>query len=155
MYALGSGDTRGDYAGGSVVYSRGVLALALSAQNVHINNGIDDEVDEMTLQFGGAYNFGLARVFGQYSYVKDKGNDTKTHHGTAGVSVPLGPGSVLAQIARSTSKGPAVDRKHTTTSLGYVYNYDGIADFYLLGMDDRVSNQTRGVSYAAGVRYQF
>ena len=71
------------------------------------------------------------------------------------MSVPLGPGTVLAQIARSTSKGPAVDRKHTTTSLGYVYNYDGIADFYVLGMDDRVSNQTRGVSYAVGVRYQF
>ena len=71
------------------------------------------------------------------------------------MSVPLGPGTVLAQIARSTSKGPAVDRKHTTTSLGYVYNYDGIADFYVIGMDDRISNQTRGLSYAVGVRYQF
>jgi len=155
MYALGSGDNRGDYAGGSVVYSRGVLALAVSAQHVHINNGIDDEVDETTLQLGGAYNFGLARVFGQYTHIKDNGNDSKTHHGTVGVSVPFGPGSVLAQIAHSTSKGPAIDRKHTTTSLGYVYNYEGIADFYVLGMDDRVSNQTRGVSYAAGVRYQF
>ena len=155
MYAQGSGDNRGDYAGGSVVYSRGVFALSFVAQNVHVNNGIDDEIDELTLQLGGAYNFGVAKLFGQYTHIDDSGNDIKSKLATIGVSVPLGPGTVLAQIARSTSKGPAVDRKHTTTSLGYVYNYDGIADFYVIGMDDRISNQTRGVSYAVGVRYQF
>jgi predicted porin len=155
MYAKGTGDKSGDYVGGSVVYSRGVLALSVSAQNVHINNGIDDKVDELTLQVGGSYNFGFASVFGQYTHVDDKGNDSKSQQATAGVSAPLGPGSVLAQIARSTAKGPAVDRKHTTTSLGYVYNYEGIADFYVIGMDDRISNQTRGLSYAIGVRYQF
>jgi len=155
MYALDSGKTRGDYVGGSLVFSRGVFAMAVSAQNVHINNGIDDKVDELTLQLGGAYNFGVAKLFGQYTHIDDKGNDTKTHLATTGVSVPLGPGIVLAQIARSTSKGPAVDRKHTTTSLGYVYNYEALLDIYLLGMDDRVSGQTRGLSYAAGVRYQF
>ena len=155
MYALDSGKTRGDYMGGSLVFSRGVFAMAVSAQNVHINNGIDDKVDELTLQAGGAYNFGVARLFGQYTYIDDNGNDTKSNQATVGVSAPLGPGTVLAQIARSTAKGPAVDRKHTTTSLGYVYNYDGIADFYVIGMDDRISNQTRGVSYAVGVRYQF
>ncbi|MCE9658358.1 MAG: porin [Burkholderiales bacterium] len=155
MYALDSGKTRGDYAGGSVVFSRGVFALSVAAQNVHINNGIDDKVDELTLQVGSTYNFGFARVFGQYTHMDDKGNDTSSRQATVGVSVPLGPGNVLAQIARATSKGPAVDRKHTTTSLGYVYNYEGGLDIYLLGQDDRVSNQTRGVSYAAGVRYQF
>ena len=155
MYAQGSGDTRGDYTSGSVVYSRGVFAVSFVAQNVHINNGIDDKVDELTLQAGGAYNFGVARLFGQYTYIDDNGNDTKSNQATVGVSAPLGPGTVLAQVARSTSKGPAVDRKHTTTSLGYVYNYEGIADFYVIGMDDRISNQTRGVSYAVGVRYQF
>ena len=133
MYAQGSGDNRGDYFGGSVVYSRGVFALSFVAQNVHVNNGIDDEVDELTLQLGGAYNFGVARLFGQYTHIDDKGNDIKSKLATVGVSVPLGPGTVLAQIARSTSKGPAVDRKHTTTSLGYVYNYEGIADFYVIG----------------------
>ena len=71
------------------------------------------------------------------------------------MTVPLWQGNVLAQIAYSTSKGPAVERKHTTTSVGYVYNYDGETDIYLLGMDDRVRNQTRGLSYAAGVRLQF
>jgi predicted porin len=155
MYAQGSGDDRGDYFGGSLVYSRGLLALSLTAQTVHFNNGIDDEVDETTVQVGGAYNFGVARVFGQYTHVKDNGNETKSKMATAGVSVPLGPGTVLAQVARSTAKGPAVDRKHTITSLGYVYNYDGLADFYVLAMDDRVSDQTRGLSYAAGVRYRF
>jgi predicted porin len=155
MYALGTGKKSGDYAGGSVVYSRGVFALSVAAQNVHVNNGIDDKVDELTLQVGSTYNFGFASVFGQYTHIDDNGNDTTSHQATVGVSVPLGPGKVLAQIARASTKGPAVDRKHTTTSLGYVYNYDGLLDIYLIGMDDRVSDQTRGLSYATGVRYQF
>ena len=155
MYALGTGFKRGDYAGSSVVFSRGVFAVSVAAQNVHINNGIDDPVDELTLQVGSTYNFGFARAFGQYTHIRDKANDTRSRLATAGVTVPLWQGNVLAQIAYSTSKGPAVERKHTTTSVGYVYNYDGETDIYLLGMDDRVRNQTRGLSYAAGVRLQF
>jgi len=74
---------------------------------------------------------------------------------TVGISAPIGPGKVLAQMAYSTSKGPAVDRRHTTTSLGYVYSYDSVTDVYVIGSDDRIRNQTRGVSYALGARYLF
>ena len=155
MYALGKGRQRGDYAGSSVVYSRGLLGISLAAQRVHINDGIADPTDELTLQLGATYNFGWARVFGQFTHIRDQGLDVRSKISTAGVSVPLGPGNVLAQMAYTTSNGPAVDRKHTTTSVGYVYNYDSDIDLYVLGMDDRVGNQTRGLSYALGVRYQF
>jgi predicted porin len=154
MYAQGSGDDRGDYFGGSIVYSRGLLALSLVAQNVHFNNGIDDEVDETTVQVGAAYNFGVARLFGQYTHVKDNGNDTKSKMGTVGVSVPLGPGTVMAQIARSTAKGPAVDRKHTTTSLGYVYNYEASPTFTSWPWTTGQQPDPRPV-LCRGVRYQF
>ena len=30
------------------------------------------------MQLGGAYNFGVAKLFGQYTHIDDKGNDTKT-----------------------------------------------------------------------------
>ncbi len=155
MYALGKGRQRGDYAGSSVVYSRGLLGISLAAQRVHINDGIADPTDETTLQLGATYNFGWARVFGQFTHIRDQGLDVRSKLSTAGVSVPLGPGNVLAQIAYTTANGPAVDRRHTTTSVGYVYNYDSDIDLYVLGMDDRVRNQTRGLSYALGVRYQF
>ena len=155
MYAIDSGDDRGDYAGGYVLYSRGVLAVALGAQRVHVNNGIDDETDETSVQLGVSYNFGLARAFAQHTYVRDKGLEVRSRTSSAGLSVPAGPGTVLAQAAYTTGRGPAVERKHTTVSLGYVYAYDSLTDIYILGSDDRMRNQTRGVSYAVGVRYTF
>ena len=155
MYALGRGDKRGDYVGSSVVVSRGLLGVSLSAQRVHVNNGIDDETNEMTWQLGATYNFGFAKVYGLATLMNDHGLDVRSRMGSVGTSVPLGPGNVLAQVAFTRSTGPAVDRKHTTTSLGYVYNYDSVTDVYLLGSDDRVRNQTRGLSYAVGVRYSF
>ena len=155
MYSLGTGRRRGNYAGGTVVYTRGLLSASLSAQRVHINDGIEDPTDETTVQAGAAYNFGFAKVFGQYTHIRDQGLDARTHLSSAGVTVPLGPGSVLAQIAYSTSRGPAVDRRHTNTALGYVWAYETGLDFYVMGGDDRIRNQTRGLSYALGARYLF
>jgi hypothetical protein len=155
MYALGRGDNRGDYVGGYVVYSRGVFAVSLGAQRVHINNGIDDETDETSMQLGASYNFGLARTFVQHTRIRDRGLEVRSRSSSAGVSVPIGPGNVLAQIAYTTGRGPAVERKHTTVSLGYVYAYDSLTDIYILASDDRMRNQTRGVSAAVGVRYTF
>jgi hypothetical protein len=62
---------------------------------------------------------------------------------------------VLAQIGYTTATGPAVDRKHTSTSLGYVYPYDSRTDLYVLGMDDRIKGQTNGLTAATGVRFRF
>lgn len=155
IYALGSGGERGDYAGSSVVFSRGLLAVSLAAQRVHVNDGIADEISETTWQLGASYNFGFARVFGQHTRTSDRGLDVRSRTTSAGLVIPAGPGDVLAQVAYTTSRGPAVDRKHTTTSLGYMYAYDSVTDIYILGSDDRVRNQTRGLSYAVGVRYTF
>lgn len=155
MLARGGHNVEGDYAAGNVVVSRGLLAIALSVQKVHINDGINDPTDETTWQLGATYNFGLARVFGLYTETRDHGLEVKSHIGSAGVSVPLGPGTVLAQIGYTTATGPAVDRKHTSTSLGYVYPYDSRTDLYVLGMDDRIKGQTNGLTLATGVRFRF
>ena len=155
MYALGRGKSRGNYVGSSLVFSRGVFAASLVAQRVRFDNGIDDRTDETTWQAGATYNFGWARVFGLFTHTRDDGLESSSRLGSAGVSVPVWEGSVLAQVAYGTASGPAVDRRHTTTSLGYVYNYDSTIDVYLLGQDDRVRNQARGTSVAVGVRYQF
>jgi predicted porin len=155
MYALGTGADRGDYIGSSIVVSRGLLGVSLAAQRVHVNDGIADETNETTWQLGATYNFGIARLFAQGTLINDSGLDTKNRMATVGISAPLGPGSLLAQVGYARTTGPAVDRKHTTTSVGYVYNYDSVTDIYVLGSDDRVSNQTRGLSTAVGVRYTF
>lgn len=155
MHAWLENGDHGGLTGGSVVVSRGLLGVSVAAQHVKVDPGFGDRTDESTWQLGATYNFGVARVFGQYTGTRDSGLDVRSRIATAGVAVPVGPGNVLAQIAYTTATGPAVDRRHTTTSLGYVVPYDSLTDFYVLGMDDRVRDQTRGVSVAAGARLRF
>lgn len=155
MLARGGEEERGHYSGASIVASRGLLSVSLAAQRVHIDDGINDPTSETTWQLGATYNFGLARVFGQYTQTNDKGLEVKSRISTAGIAVPLGPGIVQAQAAFTTAKGLAVDRRHTSISAAYLYPYDSVTDIYAVGMDDRVRGQTKGLSVAGGVRLRF
>ncbi|RZI86817.1 MAG: porin [Rubrivivax sp.] len=155
MYAKGSHEQDGDYAGANVVMSRGLFAAALSVQHAYVNDGIEDPTKETTWQLGATYNFGLARVFGLYTQTRDLGLEVNSKITSGGFSFPLGPGSVLMQMGYTTATGLAVDRKHTSTSAGYLYPYDSQTDLYVLTMDDRIRGQTRGVSVAGGARIKF
>lgn len=155
MYGQGPRDLRGDYAGANVVVSRGLFAAALSVQRVHVDNGIEDPTKESTWQLGATYNFGFARLFGLYTQTSDSGLDVRSRIASAGFTVPVGPGTVQAQTGYTTASGPAVSRRHLSTSAAYVYPYDSVTDLYLVGMDDRIRGQTRGFSVAAGVRRKF
>lgn len=155
MHAQAEKDFEGGQTGGTLVVNRGLLAVGLSAQRVKADDGIADPTDESTVQLGATYNFGIARLFAQYTATRDIGLDVRSKIASAGVNVAFGPGNVLAQFATSATEGPAVDRKQTTTSLGYVVPFDSVTDFYLIGMDDRVRGQTRGLSAAVGARYRF
>ena len=155
MYSQGPGDQRGDLWGANVVFSRGLFAAALSAQRVHVNDGISDPIDEQTWQLGATYNFGWARLFGLYTHTDDKGLDVRSKLYSAGASVPVGPGTVLFQAGLAKANGPAVDRKHTSVSAAYLYAFNSVTDFYIVGMNDRIRGQTEGVSVAIGARYRF
>ena len=155
MFAKGSREFDGNYAGGNLIYSRGLLAVALSTQSVRVDDGIHDPTDEAAWQLGATYNFGIARVFGLYTTTNDHGLEVRSKIASVGVAVPLGPGTVLAQTAFTKATGLAVDRRHTSTSGGYVYPYNSLTDIYAVGMNDRVVGQTRGLTYAAGVRLRF
>lgn len=155
MLAKGPSEFRGDYAGGTVVASRGLLSGSVGVQRVQIDDGINDPTDENTWQLGLTYNFGFARVFGQFTRTDDRGLEVRGNIASAGLIAPVGPGNLHLQFAHTTAKGPAVDRKHTSVSAAYLYPWDSEIDLYAVGMDDRVRGQTRGVSLAAGVRYRF
>ncbi len=156
MYAQGQPSTlRGDQFGANVVLSRGLLAAALSFQRVHANDGISDPIDENTWQVGATYNFGWARLFGLYTHIDDKGLDVRSNLTSVGAAVPIGPGTIQVQAGLTTAKGPAVDRKHSSFSAAYLYAFDSVTDLYVVGMDDRVRGQTKGLSFATGVRYRF
>lgn len=155
MQAAQKKDERGSYQGASVVWSIGLLAVEFAAQNVHIKDGIKDPTKETTWQLGSSYNFGFAKVFALYSQIQDRGLDVDGKLASAGVTLPLGPGSVLLQVGSSTAQGPAVDRKQTTISSAYVYAYDSDTDLYVIGMDDRIRGQGSGQSVAVGVKLKF
>lgn len=155
MYAQGPKEDRGDLAGANIVVSRGLFAAALSAQRVHVNDGIDDPTDEQTWQLGATYNFGWARVFGLYTHTDDKGLDVRSNIYSGGAAVPLGPGTLQFQAGFTKATGLAVDRKHTSVGAAYVYAYDSVTDLYVVGMNDRIRGQTEGVSAAFGIRYRF
>jgi predicted porin len=153
--ARGERNDPGDLYAGTLIVARGLFAAGLSVQRVSIDDGIDDPTDETAWQLGLNYNFGVANVFGQFTQTRDRGLDVRSDVVSVGAAVPLGPGSVLAQFAASKADGLAVSRKHTTASAAYVYAYDSVTDLYVIAMDDRVRDQTRGVSAAFGVRYRF
>jgi predicted porin len=155
MYSQGENNARGDRSAAGVIVAQGLFAASLSAQRVHRDDGIADPVSENTWQLGATYNFGFARVFGLYTQIRDRGLDVRSKLTSAGVAVPIGPGTLQTQFGRAIAEGPAVDRKHTSISAAYLYPYDSVTDFYVVGMDDRVRGQTRGVSLATGVRYRF
>ena len=155
MYALGPTDERSDLAGANILVSRGLFAAALSAQRVHVNDGIADPTDEQTWQLGATYNFGWARVFGLYTRTDDKGLDVRSNIYSGGAAMPLGPGTLQFQAGLTKAAGTAVDRKHTSISAAYVYAYDSVTDLYVVGMNDRIRGQTEGVSAAIGIRYRF
>ena len=153
--ARGEQDNPGRLIAGNLIIAKGVLAGSLSVQRVDIDNSFNDPTLEDTVQLGTSYNFGLATLFGQYTHIRDRGLAVNSDIASVGASVPLGPGTVHAQIATSKADGVAISRKQTTTSAAYVYAYDSLTDFYVIAMNDRVRDQTRGISAAFGVRYSF
>ena len=155
MYARGSNQQRSDLAAGNVVFSRGVFAAALSTQRVHFNDAIADVIEEQTWQLGATYNFGWARLFGLYTHTDDKGLDVRSNLYSGGLAVPVGVGTLQMQAGYSKATGPAVDRKHTSFSAAYLYAFNSVTDFYVVGMNDRVRGQTEGISVAIGARYRF
>lgn len=155
MYGQGPNSQRGDYGGATVIYSQGLFAAEVSVQRVHVNDGFTDPTIESTWQLGATYNFGWARAFGLYTQTRDRGLDVRSKIMSAGLTVPVGPGTIQAQAGYTQADGPAVDRKHTSVSAAYVYPYDSVTDLYLVGMDDRIRAQTKGTSVAVGIRWRF
>jgi len=156
MHAQADKDITGGLTGGSLVVAKGLFAMSLAAQQVKLDDGFTvPATRETAVQLGTLYNFGLLRVFGQFTATRDLGLDVRSKIVSAGANLALGPGNVLFQMATTQATGPAVDRKHTSLAGGYQWSYDSVTDIYLLAMDDRVKGQTRGVSAALGLRYKF
>lgn len=129
-------------------YSQGPLALSFVAQEVK-KGAVNDT---KTQQLGGAYDFGVAKVFAQYGEVENLTTGNEFDISGLGVRVPLGAGAVVAQWGRLDAQTGA-DRSSLT--LGYLHNLSKRTEVYAMAMQEKQDGLSNGSSVAVGLRHRF
>ena len=103
---------------------------------------------------GGAYDFTVVKAFASYGQAKADNTAKKAKTTQFGVSVPAGAtGKVLASWAQTQVNTPDISRK--TFTVGYDYFISKRTDAYVMALNDRITNQTKGNSVAVGIRHRF
>ena len=89
-------------------------------------------------------------------YIKNTINtgDAKSNGGQLGVSIPVGPGSILASYAYTKTSG-AVDVKRNTWAVGYDYALSKRTDVYAAYFRDKVSDLSSADTFGVGIRAKF
>jgi predicted porin len=150
----GEGSGRFSYSA-NVVYRGGPVLLSAATTRVRhaATPALPGARDQTTWLIGGAYDFGVVRLFAQYTDIDNKRLAKKDKLPHAGFTVPIGLG--VLQFSRGEDKtSGSVTAKRTTTSLGYVYSLSKRTDLYAFGMADKVSVGSAD-SYVVGMRHRF
>ena len=122
-----------------------------------------------SFRLGGAYDFGVARVFASYQTIKDRdglvtaGLTNADHNGfQVGVSAPVGPGSVLFSYGTTKSDGVGGKGTRNVFALGYDYNLSKRTDVYAAFYNDSgdvalpsAAWQTKIQRIGVGLRHKF
>jgi predicted porin len=158
--AEGTKDGPGRKAGGNLLYFGGAFSATFAYQKVEDNFSpfFHDMVGEQsTFQFGGAYDFGAFKLFGQYGEVDsdDVGGtaDTKAKIFGIGATMPIGAGSLMAQYGQQKFDN-AVDGTRKTLTVGYDYFLSKRTDLYAVYMGDKIKSDN-GDTFAVGVKHSF
>ncbi|MFT3664843.1 porin [Piscinibacter sp.] len=137
--------------GANLGWGAGAFNAALSWQDVK-KNGAGPVDDTKTWQAAASYDFGAAKLFGQFGKVDNKTSGNEYDIAGLGASVPVGQGKILAQWGRiKPDSGP----KRKTFSAGYDYFLSKRTDLYLVGMSDKVDGLSSGSAFSVGVRHRF
>ncbi|WP_338415768.1 porin [uncultured Sphaerotilus sp.] len=148
--ALGEGSNGRNW-GVNAGYADGPVAATVTMQSVK-KDGATPVADTRTWQVGGSYDFGAAKLFGQYGRVKNETVVNQYRITEIGAKVPVGAGAVLAQWGQIK---PDTGAKRDTLSLGYDHSLSKRTDVYTVAMRDHVAGLSTGLSYALGVRHRF
>ncbi|MBZ8139495.1 porin [Rubrivivax gelatinosus] len=142
----------------SVLYMNGPLAATVSYSKVK-NDAFGAPAgfeDQETKQVGAWYDFGVVKLFGQYTAVDTTATvDTGTDIWGLGASIPLAGGKVLAQYGHAKEDGNTVEKTNKTLTLGYDYNLSKRTEVYAIYMQDKVTGYDTGDTYAVGIRHKF
>ena len=158
----GAAGAVGKNIGGNVLYFGGPFSATVAVQQVKNNNGrpftpVAGFDAQDSVQVGAAWDFGAAKLMGQYSQTKTKAAvDTKSTYMGLGASVPLGAGKLLAQYGRSKAElGTGSDPVHKTLTVGYDHYLSKQTDLYAVLMNDKFTGAQTGNTLAAGIRLRF
>ncbi|WP_198969253.1 porin [Xylophilus sp. ASV27] len=147
---------RGPNASAALQYTGKAVSIGLVGQKVEVpfTSG-----DQTAWQWGGSYDFGPAKVYGQYHRVRTSGTataaaDTRDGIAQLGVSVPAGAGHLLASWSQARTSG-ALHIERTFATVGYDYRLSRRTDVYAMLMGDRRTAVSSGSTFALGIRHAF
>ncbi|MDR6537797.1 porin [Variovorax soli] len=149
----GSPSQRGRYAGGRAGWSNAQADVALGYGESTLTSTFTGGEKIKSLNLGGSYDFGMVKVFGEWSRVRDVRDGaaalaprlTDRYDGVmAGVNVPVGPGVIRASLARvnfDNGNGlPDSDASVNKLALGYVHHLSKRTALYATVTRIRVHN---------------
>jgi len=176
MYGFGerAGNTGSNKWGGNLMYFNGPFAATVAYQQVKfdstpgdlLNGGFGNNpalvgFDKQSAVLAGAsYDFRVVKVFVQGQYIKSSVNnnpagDLKHTNGQAGVSVPIGAGSLLASYGYDKSKNDVASFNRNTAAVAYDYNLSKRTDVYAAYFYDKLSDSAHGDTFGVGMRHKF
>jgi predicted porin len=148
--AAGEG-SNGRNHGVNLRFGTGAFDSAISWQDVK-KDGATAVADTRSWQAALAYDFGVARLFGQVGNVASRSTGNEYDITGLGASVPLGGGKLLAQWGRIK---PQTGARRTTFTAGYDYFLSRRTDLYLVAMNDKIDNLSSGRGASLGIRHRF
>ena len=170
MYALGNtaGENGAKKWSAQFLYFHGAFAATGVYQYVNFNDapgdltslaqsvGLASMKSQSVAQLGLSYDLKYVKFFGQYMYTYNAQDIGSWHVNTAqgGVTVPAGPGSIMASFAYSRD-GSGLDQTRQTAAIGYDYPLSKRTDVYAAYMYDHFTSQTSGQTYGVGIRTKF
>lgn len=167
QFGEAAGDTGKNNVGANLLYFRGPLSLSAFYQNTDVNNPLDtpagtvksfaglSAAQQKVWFIGGAYDFGVAKLFATYSETSHNVDFDDTTY-SLGASAPFGAGKFLAAWAQTRRDAAGVpETKRDTISLGYDYSFSKRTDVYAVAMNDKITNRSTGNSFGVGIRHRF
>lgn len=137
--------------GVNVRWGAGAFDSALSWQDVK-KDGATAVADTKSWQAAASYDFGVAKLFGQFGNVANKTSGNEYDIAGLGASVPVGNGRILAQWGQIK---PEIGAKRKTFSAGYDYFLSKRTDLYAVAMSDKIDGQTSGSAFSVGIRHRY
>jgi predicted porin len=143
----------------NATYRGGPVMVTLATQNVRhaAAPNLSADRDQQLSLLGASWDFGLAKLFAQYTTIDNGRLNIKDKVPHIGLTVPLGNGVIQiasAQDKTSNATTGAQTAKRTTTTAGYVHSLSKRTDLYGFLMNEKLSVGT-GESYMAGIRHRF